>query len=70
MSAYKNKRFKNKPFQKRAPKKAQGPQPLHIDYSSLPADLDEEAIEELVANLPSARAAPNPNRPTTTISWA
>ncbi|MEZ6003288.1 MAG: transcription termination factor Rho [Planctomycetota bacterium] len=60
MSAYKNKRFKNKPFQKRAPKKAQGPQPLHIDYSSLPADLDEEAIEELVANLPKRKGRTKP----------
>ena len=59
--AYKQKRYKHKPpFQKRGPKKAAGPQPLHIDYSALPEDLDEEGLEEVIANLPKSRRKTKP----------
>ena len=61
MSAYKQKRYKQKPaFQKRAPKKSSGPQPLHIDYASLPTYLDEETYEELIEELPKSKRKTKP----------
>ncbi|HRV81927.1 MAG TPA: transcription termination factor Rho [Planctomycetota bacterium] len=59
--AYKQKHFKQKPhFQKRTPRKAAGPQPLHIDYAALPADLDEEAYEDLIEGLPKSKRKTKP----------
>tara|TARA_R110002126_G_scaffold27665_11_gene92832 strand:+ start:4888 stop:6324 length:1437 start_codon:yes stop_codon:yes gene_type:complete len=50
--AFKKKPFKFKNKRPRPPKIGQ----LHLDYEALPKDLDEDAIEELVAALPKRKS--------------
>ncbi len=60
---FQKRQFKKKQFQKSKPARGTYDDGLvHLDYSSLPADLDAEAIEELVASLPKSTRKTKPKK--------